>query len=105
MDDWNVRYAEDALDDIANIADYIANVLEDSYGALKVTETIEKTARQLVNMPFRFPQCFLDTSDDASECRYTVAGSYVLIFEIETDTQTVIITNVFHQRQLSWFSS
>ena len=104
MDDWNVRYAEDAIEDIANIADYIANVLDDPYGALKVASAIESAAQQLVTMPFRFPQCPLE-APDVSECRYAVTGSYVLIFDIEADTQTVIVTNVFHQRQLSWFSS
>ena len=42
MNQWVLKYAEDALGDVASIADYIANELDDPYGSLKVVGAIEK---------------------------------------------------------------
>lgn len=105
MNQWVLKYAEDALEDVGSIADYIANELDDPYGSLKVVDAIEKTAKQLTSMPFRFPRCPSGGSGDLSECRYCAVGSYVLIFDVDVNAQTVTVTNVFHQHQLISFFS
>lgn len=94
MEKWTTRLTKAALDDLCNIGDYIANDLNDTNGATKVIESIYKAIEQLENMPLRCP-----TYPDSPKYRYTVAGSYVVIFQPHSDEHTVVILRVYHQHQ------
>lgn len=97
MEEWAVTYDTYMLEKLDGIADYIANELDDAYGAQKVLDSIKKETQKLVTMPLRFP---LYPFNNNKKFRYIVIGSYVVTFKANEKTRTVNVLDIFHQHQL-----
>lgn len=55
MEEWTVTYDTYMLEKLDHIANYIANELDDTFGAQKVLDSVKKETQKLAIMPLRFP--------------------------------------------------
>lgn len=97
MEEWTVTYDKYMLEKLDYIANYIANELDNAFGAQKVLDSIKRETQKLATMPLRFP---LYPFNNTRIFRFIVIGSYVVTFKANEKTKTVNILDIFHQHQL-----
>lgn len=84
--------------DLDAVIRYITVSLENKIAAASLLDAIEKSYDDLVNMPLKYEACH-DPYLKELGYRKAVIRNYIMIYKVDSETQTVYIMRLFHGRQ------
>lgn len=86
------------LRDLDAVIGYIALTLENKAAAASLLEAIEKSYDGIEHMPLMYEAC-RDPYLKGLGYRKAVIRSYIMIYKVDEETETVYILRLFHGRQ------
>ena len=92
---YTLEITEAAEQDLDRITDYLGVTLANPQAALALLDEIEKINAELVSNPSIYPLCAAANLADLGYHK-AIAKSYIVVFEIDSDANTVRILRVFH---------
>ena len=89
---------EAAEQDLDRITDYLGTTLANPQAALALLDEVEKINAELVSNPSIYPLC---TATNLAALGYhkAIVKSYIVVFEVDSDTNTVRILRFFHSSE------
>ena len=92
---YTLDITDAAEQDLDRITDYLGITLANPQAALALLDEVEKINAELVSNPSIYPLCAAANLSDLGYHR-AIAKSYIVVFEIDSDTNTVRILRFFH---------
>ena len=93
---WNIRYSEEARQDLRSIYEYIAFELMVPDIAAAQFRRIMKSVRELDDMPFRFP-LYKDDSWNSLGMRWFPVDNYLVFYFIDEQAKEVSIARIMYK--------
>ena len=87
-----------AEQDLDRITDYLGVTLANPQAALALLDEVEKINVELASNPSIYPLCAAANLADLGYHK-AIAKSYIVVFEINSDTNTVRILRFFHSSE------
>ena len=95
---YTLDITDAAEQDLERITDYLGVALANPQAALALLDEIEKINAELVANPSIYPLCAAANLADLGYHK-AIAKSYIVVFEIDADANTVRILRVFHSSE------
>lgn len=95
---YKIVITEHAIQDLSEIAEYIAVTLSNPSAAVSLLEDIEKSYDALAQMPYLYEQC-RNARLRAMGYRKAVIHKYIMVHRVDEKSQTVYILRFFHGTQ------
>ena len=95
---YTLNITDVAEQDLDRITDYLGVTLANPQAALALLDEVEKINSELVSNPSIYPLC---AAANLAALGYhkAIAKSYIVVFEIDSDVNTVRILRVFHSSE------
>ena len=93
--DFNVKFSDQAFDDIDDIIDYIKNELCNPQAAARFFDKINQKTLLLGKNPYTYP-LYHDEELSAKGLRFVVIGNYLMFYTIDEDSSVVNIARVVY---------
>ena len=95
---YTLDITDAAEQDLDRITDYLGVTLANPQAALALLDEVEKINAELVSNPSIYPLCAATNLADLGYHK-AIAKSYIIVFEIDSDANTVRILRVFHSSE------
>ena len=95
---YTLDITDAAEQDLDRITDYLGVTLANPQAALALLDEFEKINSELVSNPSIYPLCAAANLADLGYHK-AIAKSYIVVFEIDSDANTVRILRVFHSSE------
>ena len=95
---WQVSITVAAEQDLQNIKEYIAAESGEERIAIEIMAKFYAKLRGLSRMPYS-RRLYPDDGLESRGVRYIVLGSYVALFSINPDSNTVLVHRIVHHHQ------
>ena len=95
---YKLDITDAAEQDLDRITDYLGITLANPQAALALLDEVEKINAELVSNPSIYPLCAAANLADLGYHK-AMARSYIVVFEIDSGTNTVRILRLFHSSE------
>ena len=95
MEEYDVHYAPQAVDDLRGIYAYISQSLLEPNTALKQTQRIRESVRSLQTMPARYPLAEFEPWHSLG-IRKLPIDNYVVFYLVNAELHTVTVYRIFY---------
>ena len=95
---YTLDITDAAEQDLDRITDYLGVTLANPQAALALLDEVEKINAELVSNPSIYPLCAAANLADLGYHK-AIAKSYIVVFEIDSGTNTVRILRFFHSSE------
>ena len=95
---YTLDITDAAEQDLDRITDYLGVTLANPQAALALLDEVEKINAELASNPSIYPLCAAANLADLGYHK-AIAKSYIIVFEIDSGTNTVCILRVFHSSE------
>ena len=95
---YTLDITDAAEQDLDRITDYLGVTLANPQAALTLLDEVEKINAELVSNPSIYPLCAAANLADLGYHKAN-AKSYIVVFEIDSGTNTVRILRIFHSSE------
>ena len=95
---YTLDITDAAEQDLDRITDYLGITLANPQAALALLDEVEKINEELVSNPNVYPLC---AAANLANLGYhkAIAKSYIVVFEIDSDSNTVHVLRFFHSSE------